>query len=463
LKRAGIDDFIVVERATEVGGTWRDNTYPGCACDVESDLYSFSCAPNPDWHRRYSPWSSIQAYLRRCAERFGILPHIRPGHELRDARWDAGAGRWQITAGRGTFVAEVLILGTGPLSEPTTPPIPGLDSFAGTIFHSARWDHGHDLTGERVAVIGTGASAIQFVPQIQPHVSRLLLYQRTPPWVLPRNDEAIAPRRRALYRAVPLTQRLARMVVYWRREAQALGFVYRPQLLAQAEGLVLRHLATRVPDPVLRAKLTPTYRLGCKRILLSDDFYPAVTQPNVDVITDKIQAISPHGIVTSDGRERAIDTIILATGFHATDAPYAELMRGQTGKSLAETWRGGAASYLGTAVAGFPNLFLLLGPNTGLGHSSMVFMVESQVAYILAALRTMTRQRRTTIAVRPAAQDAYNVALQRRMRRTVWASGCGSWYQDACGRNTTLWPGFTWEYWLRTRRFDARHYLLTPA
>lgn len=462
LKRAGIGDFIVLERAEELGGTWRDNTYPGCACDVESDLYSFSFAPNPDWHRRFSPWSGIQAYLRRCAERFGVLPHLRLGHELRDARWDEGECRWHVTSGQGEFVAEVLVLGTGPLSEPAIPRLPGLASFKGTIFHSARWDHGHDLTDERVAVIGTGASAIQFVPQIQPRVDRLLLFQRTPPWVLPRLDEAVSRRRRALYRALPFTQRVARSAIYWRREVQALGFVYRPQLLAQAEAQVLRHLAARVPDPALRAKLTPTYRLGCKRILLSDDFYPALTQPNVAVITAQIRSVSPGGIVTADGRERAVDTLILATGFRATDAPYAALVRGQAGRTLAETWRDGAAAYRGTSVAGFPNLFLLLGPNTGLGHNSMVFMVESQVAYILDALYTMTRQRLATVTVRPAAQAAYNAALQRRMRRTVWSSGCGSWYQDARGRNVTLWPGFTWEYRLRTRRFDARNYLLTP-
>ncbi|HEY8601990.1 MAG TPA: NAD(P)/FAD-dependent oxidoreductase [Thermomicrobiales bacterium] len=274
-----------------------------------------------------------------------------------------------------------------------------------------------------MAAIGTAASAIQFVPQIQPRVARLLLYQRTPSWVLPRHDDAVSPRRRAPYGALPLAQRLARTMFYWRREVQALGFIYRPQLLGPTEGLALRHLATRVADPALRAKLTPAYRLGCKQIFLSDDFYPAVTQPNVEVITDAIRAISLGGIVTADGRERKADTLILTTGFRATDAPYAAIVRGQAGHSLAEAWRDGATAYLGTVVAGFPNLFLLLGPNTGLGHDSMVFM--------LAALQTMARRRLVAVAVRPRAQDAYNAIVQRRRRRPVWTSGCGSWYQDA--------------------------------
>ncbi len=462
LKRAGIDDFVVLERAADLGGTWRDNIYPGCACDVQSDLYSFSFAPNPDWRHRFSPWSGIQAYLRRCAERFGIIPHIRWGHEVRDAHWDDDERRWRIATDRGEFVADVLVLGTGPLSEPATPAIPGLDSFAGTVFHSARWDHAHDLAGERVAVIGTGASAVQFVPQIQPRVGQLLLFQRTPPWVVPRLDRPVSRRRRALYRALPLAQRLARGAIYWQREFQAIGFVYRPQMLAKAEGLVLQHLAAQVPDPALRAKLTPNYRLGCKRILLSDDFYPALTRPNVEVITERIREIRPGGIVTEDGRERAVDTIILATGFHVTDAPYAGLVRGRGGWSLADEWRDGSRAYLGATVAGFPNLFICIGPNTGLGHSSMVFMIESQVAYVLDALRTMARRGLAAVEVRRAVQDEYNEELQRRMRRTVWTSGCGSWYLDARGRNTTLWPGFTWEYRLRTRRFDPANYLLTP-
>ena len=462
LKRARLHDFVLLERGDESGGTWRDNTYPGCACDVESDLYSFSFAPNPDWSRHFSPQPEIWAYLRRCVGRFGLWPHIRRDHALQDATWDDAAHRWRIATDGGPLTADVLILATGPLSEPVTPAIPGLDRFAGTIFHSARWDHRHDLTGERVAVVGTGASAIQFVPQIQPQVGQLILFQRTPPWIVPRLDRPVLARRRALYRALPLAQRLRRWQLYWRRELSAIAFVRQPERFADAEGIAARHLARQVPDPALRAKLTPNYRMGCKRILLSDDFYPALTRENVAVVTAQIREVRAHSIVAEDGTERPVDTIILATGFRATDPPFAAQVRGRDGRSLADAWRDGQRAYLGTTVAGFPNLFICLGPNTGLGHSSMIVMIESQVAYIRDALRTLARQNLAAVEVRADVQEAHNADVQRHMARTIWSTGCKSWYLDAHGRNTTLWPGFTWQYRLKTRRFDAQSYRLTP-
>jgi len=461
LKGQGIDDFVVLERGEDVGGTWRDNTYPGAACDVPSHLYSFSFAPNPHWSRTYSPQREIHAYLRHTARRFRIGPHLRLGHEVRDASWHEDSRRWRVATTRGEFTADVLVLGAGALAEPVIPAIPGLDRFAGTLFHSARWDHGHDLRGERVAVIGTGASAIQFVPQIQPRVGRLTLFQRTPPWIVPRLDHPISGRRRALFRAAPIGQRLARRAIYWRREVGALGLVYRPHLMEGAEKIARGHLEAQVADPALRATLTPTYTMGCKRILLSDDFYPALTQPNVEVVTDRIREIRARGVVTDDGTARPIDTIIFATGFHVTDNPMYQRVHGRDGRALTDAWRGGPRAYLGTAVADFPNLFYLTGPNTGLGHTSMVFMIESQVAYILDCLHMMDRRGVSVVEVRPDVQDAYNDALQRRMRRTVWTSGCASWYLDAGGRNSTLWPGFTWEYRLKTRRFDPSAYSLT--
>lgn len=462
LKQRGMGDFVVLERAEDVGGTWRDNTYPACACDVPSHLYSFSFALNPDWTRWYSPQQEIWDYLRDCAERFGVSAHIRYGEEVVDAAWDADDQRWRITTARGRLTADVLVFGNGPLSEPSLPPIPGLDRFEGTLFHSARWDHGHDLTGERVAIIGTGASAIQFVPRIQPQVGRLSLFQRTPPWILPRRDRPISRRQRALYRALPVAQRLVRAALYWQRELIVLGFVYRPALMRGVERIALRHLRRKVPDPALRAKLAPRYTMGCKRILLSDDFYPALTQHNVEVVTDRIREVRASSVVTEDGMERPVDTIICATGFHVTDMPAAERVHGREGRALAEAWREGPRAYLGTTVAGFPNLFLLIGPNTGLGHNSMVYMIESQLAYILDCLRIMDRQRLQAVEVRPEAQKGFNDELQRRMRGTVWATGCASWYLDARGRNSTLWPGFTREYRRRTRRFDAAEYRLTP-
>ncbi len=462
LKQRGIADFVVLERASDVGGTWRDNTYPGCACDVPSHLYSFSFALNPDWTRTFSPQPEIWAYLRDCVDRYGIGPHIRYGAELLDATWDDGARRWRITTPQGPLTADVLALGNGPLSEPSIPAIPGLDGFEGTLFHSARWRHDHDLAGKRVAVIGTGASAIQFVPRIQPAVGHLTLFQRTPPWILPRLDRPISDRRRALYRRLPAVQRLVRGLIYTQREIGALGLVYRPAMLARVEKLARKHLEAQVADPDLRKKLAPSYRLGCKRILLADDFYPALTRPNVEVVTDRIREVRPHSIVTEDGTERAVDTIIVATGFHVTDMPAARCVRGRGGQLLADAWRDGAQAYLGATVAGFPNLFLLIGPNTGLGHTSMVYMIESQLAYILDCLQMMARRGVETVEVRPETQAAYNDELQRRLRGTVWLSGCASWYLDAHGRNSTLWPGFTFAYRRRTRRFDPASYALTP-
>jgi cation diffusion facilitator CzcD-associated flavoprotein CzcO len=461
LKQRGMRDFVVLERSGDVGGTWRDNTYPGCACDVPSHLYSFSFAPNPNWTRTFSPQQEILDYLRACAGRFGITPHIRWNTELLDASWDEGRQHWRLTTTSGQLTAQFLALGNGPLSEPSLPTIPGLDRFEGTLFHSSRWAHDHDLTGERVAVIGTGASAIQFVPHIQPRVGHLALFQRTPPWILPRLDRPISHRLRALYRALPLAQRIARSKIYLQRELLVPAFVSRPQLMQRAERLALHHLEAQVADPALRARLTPNYTMGCKRILLSDDFYPALTQQNVELVTERIREVRPASIVTEDGVERPVDTIILATGFHATDMPLARCVYGRNGQALADAWRDGPRAYLGTTVAGFPNLFILIGPNTGLGHSSMIFMIESQLAYILDAFRRMEQRGALAVEVRPEAQTAFNEEMQRRMGKTVWASGCASWYLDAGGYNASLWPGFTWEYRRRTRRFDPASYHLT--
>ncbi len=463
LKRQGDDDFVVLERGGDVGGTWRDNTYPGCACDVPSWLYSFSFAPNSNWSHSYSPQPEILAYLRDCVHRFGISPHIRWNTDVLDMAWEEAAQRWRIETSQGTMTAGILVLGAGPLSEPALPMISGLDSFEGTIFHSARWDHAHNLSGERVAVIGTGASAIQFVPRIQPTVGRLTLFQRTPPWIIPREDQEIPRWRRALYRAAPVAGRLTRDAIYWQREFSAVGMVYQPAILQRAETLVLRFMKKQVANPTLQAKLTPNYRMGCKRILLSDDFYPALTQPNVEVVTEHIREIRPASIITGDGAEREIDTLILATGFHVADVPIAQRVRGRDGLRLSEVWRKGAGAYLGATVPGFPNLFFLIGPNTGLGHTSMIFMIEAQINYALDALRYMRRQGIAALDVRPDVTQSFNERIQRRMRRTIWSSGCASWYLDANDRNTTLWPGFTWEFWLRTRRFDPARYQHTLA
>jgi cation diffusion facilitator CzcD-associated flavoprotein CzcO len=462
LRQSGIHDFVVLERADEVGGTWRDNSYPGCACDVPSHLYSFSFAPNPGWSRSFSPQSEILDYLRGCADRFGVRPHIRFGHEVQGARWDDDAQRWRIATSHGEIVARVLVAGLGPLSEPSVPDLPGLGDFAGTVFHSARWNHDHDLTGEKVAVIGTGASAIQFVPEIQPQVERLALFQRTPPWVIPRGDRAISRVERWGLRRVPGLQKAWRGAIYWSRETFVWAFL-RPRIIRTLQQLAGRHLAKQVDDVELRAKLTPDYTIGCKRILISNDWYPALARPNVDVVTSGIRQIRPHSIVTADGAEQPVDTIIFGTGFHVTDPPAGERLYGRGGLQLKDAWKDGMQAYLGAAIAGFPNLFMLIGPNTGLGHTSMVFMIESQIAYVLDCLRTMDDQGLATVDVRPEVQAEFNADIQSQLVDTVWnAGGCRSWYLDEHGRNTTVWPGYTWRFRQRTRRFDLDAYDTTP-
>jgi cation diffusion facilitator CzcD-associated flavoprotein CzcO len=462
LRQEGIDDFLVFERAADLGGTWWDNSYPGCACDVPSHLYSFSFAPSPAWSRSFSPQPEIWSYLRDCARRFGVLPHLRLGHEVRQARWDDGRQRWRVETPGGTWTADVLVAATGPLSEPKLPALPGLNGFQGTVFHSARWDHGQDLTGRQVAVVGTGASAVQFVPEIQPQVGRLRVFQRTAPWVLPRRDRALTGVERWLFRTVPASQRLARWSIYWAREGLTAGFLH-PRMMRLPQLLARRHLRRAVADPALRARLTPDYTLGCKRVLLSNDYLPALTRPNVELVTAGIREVRPHGILTDDGVEHPADTIIFGTGFHATDPPVGELVRGRDGRTLAEAWEGSPKAFLGTTVAGFPNLFLLLGPNTGGGSTSVVLMIEAQVEYLLRVLVFMRAAGVAAVEPRPEAQQAYVAEVDTRMRPTVWsAGGCASWYMDRTGRVSAIWPGFATAYRRRTRGFDPNLHLTAP-
>ncbi len=462
LKQAGIEDFVVLERDSQVGGTWWANTYPGCQCDVPSHLYSFSFAPNPDWTRTYSRQPEIWEYLRRVSDEHGIDPHIRFGHDVQDASWDEDSELWRLQTNHGELTAELLIVGPGPLNEPKLPEIDGIESFEGTIFHSARWDHEHSLLGKRVAVIGTGASSIQFVPRIQPEVSKLHIFQRTPPWIVPHRDRPTKRSERALYRLFPPAQRLARAFVYVSRELFVFTLMH-PHPGSLSERVGRKHLREQVPDPELRAKLTPRYRIGCKRVLISNEYYPAIQQPNVEVVTDSIAAITPRGILTADGRERALDTIILGTGFHVTDMPVARWVHGRSGRTMDEVWQGSPQAYLGTTVAGFPNMFMLVGPNTGLGHNSIVFMIESQLNYVMDCIAHLDRTGTRTFDVRDDVQRRFNEELQRKLQGTVWTSGgCVSWYLDEHGRNSTIWPGFTWPYRRGTRRFRASDYELRP-
>jgi cation diffusion facilitator CzcD-associated flavoprotein CzcO len=458
LKQQGRDDFVVLERGDEVGGTWHYNTYPGCACDVPSHLYSFSFAPNPDWTHTYSPQPEIGAYLRRCADEFGVRPKIQLNTTVSAATWDEDAGRWRIETDRGSLSARVLVAGMGPLAEPKIPDIPGIEDFKGAKFHSARWDHEHDLTGERVASIGTGASAIQLVPSIQPDVEKLHVFQRTPPWIMPHSNRPTTRLERRLYRAFPALQRLVRGGIYAGRETLVLGFVKNPKLMGIVGKLARAHQRRQISDPALLEKVTPDYTIGCKRILPSNKWYPALGQPNVELVTSGIKEVRERSIVSEDGTEREVDTIIFSTGFQVTDMPVGRKVRGLGGRSLDDAWRGSPRAHLGTAVPGFPNFFMLLGPNTGLGHSSMVYMIESQVAYVLDALRVMDERGAEAVDVRPETVEAFNDRLEDQLSGTVWNTGCASWYLDDTGRNATLWPDWTWRFRQRTARFDPVEY-----
>lgn len=455
----GIEDFAIFERAKEIGGVWRDNQYPGCACDVHSHLYSFSWAQNPSWTHAFSPQEEIWAYLKDVTKRFGIMPFVRFEHSVVEARWDESERHWVIETSHGVYTSDTFVAANGGLSEPSYPDIPGVETFEGKTMHSARWDHDHDLTAKRVAVIGTGASAIQFIPRIQPKVDKLTVFQRTPPWVVPRGDREVPAERRRFFEKNPRALNALRSFIYGVRELFALPLL-NPTLLGLSERLARKHLERQVADPVLRAKITPSYRMGCKRILVSDDYYPAIIRPNVDVVTTGIKEIRARSVVTTDGIEHEVDTIIFGTGFQVAETKIAKQIRGRGGKTLSEVWQGSMKAHLGTTVSGFPGLFMLQGPNTGLGHTSVIVIIESQIEHVIAALKNMNARSLVAIEPKPEAQAAFVADVDRKMKGTVWTSGgCNSWYLDKNGRNSTLWPGFTFTFARRVEPFDPKEYI----
>jgi cation diffusion facilitator CzcD-associated flavoprotein CzcO len=464
LRRMGIESFTLYEAGDTPGGTWRDNSYPGAACDVPSHLYSFSFEPNPAWSRTYGTQPEILAYLLHCVRKYDVGQFIRCRARVAAAQFDEARGVWAIDVdldgARQTIEADLLIAASGPLSRPSLPDIDGLGHFEGRLFHSARWDHDYALEGRRVGVIGTGASAIQFVPRIQPRVAKLTVFQRTAPWVLPRRDRAIEPRLQRLFERVPLAQHIVRSAIYWRLESGVVGFAFNPRLMRGSMKFAQSYLARKIADPELRAKLTPDYLPGCKRLLLSSDYYPALAQPNVELVTSGIREIVADGVITADGLHRPLDAIVCGTGFRFNDADAPFTIIGERGADLGVAWRrDGPEAYLGATIAGFPNLFLIAGPNTGLGHSSMIYMIESHIRYIADCIRALTRNGARTMTVRADVQRAYNDRLQRDFARTVWQSGCRSWYQTKSGRNTAIWPGFTFDFRRRTRRVRERDYV----
>jgi cation diffusion facilitator CzcD-associated flavoprotein CzcO len=464
LKKSGSNSFVVLERGPDVGGTWRVNTYPGCACDIPSHLYSYSFEPNSNWSRLYPTQAEIWKYLQDCARKYALGPHIRFSTEVREAIFDERTHFWRVTAHNGeTFTARAVVSCMGGLSRPSYPALPGLEQFVGPRFHSSEWDHSVDLQGRRVAVVGTGASSIPFVPQIADKVAQLSVYQRTPPWILPKFDRRIQAWEKTLFRRLPGYIRMFRALLYFQQEIVGLGYTVNPKYMNLLKRLAMRHLKRSVPDPALRRKLTPDYQIGCKRVLLSNEYLPALCRSNVEVVDEGIREVRANSIVTQDGRERPADAMIYGTGFRSTDLLSPVRFVGREGVTLNETWRNGAEAYYGVTVAGYPNLFLMIGPNSRVGHNSIVFMIEAQTHYIMQCLRLMRGNPALTIEVRSEAQARFNRDLQARMPRTVYASGCSSWYIDARGRNTILWPGFSSRYWMDTRSVVSEDYVAAQS
>jgi cation diffusion facilitator CzcD-associated flavoprotein CzcO len=460
LRQTGYSDFVVFERAEDVGGVWRDNTYPGCACDVESHLYAFSFVPNPGWSRTHARQPEILAYLRDCAARFGVLPHVAFGHDVEDARYDESSHRWRLRTNRGIWTADIVVVGTGVLNEPAMPDLPGLETFSGVVFHSSRWDHRTELSGKHVVVIGNGASAVQFVPEIAPLVAALTIIQRSAAWVLPHRDRAITDRHMQVCARLPWVASVWRQWLYLRREL--LVPVIRHALGGWAlERVALRYLAQVVRDPDLRTRLTPTFRMGCKRILVSSRYLQTLPQRHVRVVTGPVREVRGQRVVTTDGVEHAADVLILATGFATTDLPIARRIHGRIGRTLRETWAGRPQAFQGTTVHGFPNLFLLLGPNTYLAHSSVLLMLERQIDLLLAALRYFEQHSVTAMEPRAETQADYVRRVDAASARTAWtAGGCMSWYLDDTGRNAVLWPGAVRGF-RRATRFRPADYAFT--
>ncbi|MEU3512229.1 NAD(P)/FAD-dependent oxidoreductase [Streptomyces longwoodensis] len=464
LRESRFSDFLILERAPEAGGVWHSNTYPGCRCDVPSHLYSFSYAPNPDWSSTYSPQQEIQAYLGRCLDRFGLRPHLRTSVEVREARWNEADQLWHVTTSNGPWTAQVLVSAVGPLTEPKLPDVPGIDRFHGKIMHSARWDHAHDLTGERVASIGTGASAIQYVPEIADRTGRLYVFQRSAPWVTPHDKRTITEAERERFRTQPLRQRAERAKAYLAKELLVLGFAKRPGLMRVIEHAALRHLKRQVRNPSLRRSLTPDFTLGCKRVVPSNAWYPALQKPNVELVPRALGEVREHSVVDEEGVEREVDTIIFGTGFHVTDIPFSEKVHGADGRSLSSVWNGSPRAYLGVSVPGFPNFFMFLGPNSGLGHSSMVYMIEAQAEHVRNAIRALHVSGSTSIEVNRRTHDTYNADLDRKLAKSVWElGGCRTFYHDAHGRNATIYPDWTFRFRRQAVRWRPDAYHLTAG
>lgn len=460
LRQRGERNFRIFEKAGGVGGTWWTNRYPGCACDVPSRLYSLSFAANPDWTRQFAPRGEIQTYLERLVREHRLESHIRTGTEIVRAHWDGDSSRWRLTDEFDRqHTAEILVSALGGLSRPAWPDLPGLGDFSGTVVHSQQWPRKLDLDGKRIAVVGTGASAAQLVPEVARRAGQLTVFQRTPAWIIPRRDRPIGPLRRRLFRRFPSLLKAARFTIWARNEMRVPALMRWHWMASGHRWLAHRHRKRQVQDPELQEKLKPGYDIGCKRVILSDDFYPAFNRDNVSLVDRAVERVTETGLVDADGVHHRADVLILATGFRATEPVPEGLVTGRGDRDLARQWRDGPAAYKGTTVHGFPNLFMLLGPNTALGHNSVLLMVESQIRYLLSALDHLDAGT-GPLEVSESAERAWNDWIEQRLSRSVWnAGGCSSWYlHPRSGRNTTIWPGFTFDFRRRLRRFDPEAY-----
>ena len=459
LRDKGIDDFVVLERDTRVGGTWRDNTYPGAACDIPSRLYSYSFAPNPDWSHTYSGSAEILGYIDRMVETSGVAPHIRFEHTVTGLEYDADAGEWTIALdGREPLRARSVILASGPLANCSFPAITGIEDYEGHKIHSARWDHDYDFTGKKVAVVGTGASGVQIVPELVERAASVKVFQRTPGWVLPRINTETGEFTKGLYRSIPGAQQLARALWFWGHESVALGVVWNTPLTRVVEAVSKLHLRMQVRDPWLRRQLTPDFAAGCKRLLMTSDYYPALQRDNCTLVTWPIARLAPQGIRTVEGVEHRFDCIVFATGFDVSKTGSPIPVTGLDGRKLADEWSGGAYAYRSVAVSGYPNLYVTFGPNSGPGHSSALVYMEAQIDYITDAIAQLIGNGWKALDVRADVQDEYNRDIQRRLTSTTWNSGCSSWYLTDDGFNATMYPGFASQYVGQLRTVDLQDY-----
>jgi len=459
LQEAGINNVLVLEKAADVGGVWRDNRYPGAACDVPSHLYSYSFAPNARWSRKFAQQPEIHQYLRECAEQYGLRKLIRFNTEVVAASFSAEQGLWTLTTANGEQLqARAVVSAVGQLNRPAIPRIDGIEQFQGQVMHSAQWNDDVVLEGKRIAVIGTGASAIQFVPKIVPKAKSLVLVQRSAPYVIPKPDRAYLAAEKVIFERLPKFQLGSRLWQYLGHERNALAFTVWDKLMALPAWQFRSNLNKHIKDPELRAKLTPDYPMGCKRILISNDYYPALAQQHVTVTTHGVTHADATGVVTADGVHHEVDVIIYGTGFKATEFLSPMKITGLQGQDLHARWQGGAEAYLGLTVSGFPNFFMMYGPNTNLGHNSIVYMLESQMNYIRQCVQKLQKEQLKYLDVKSAPMDAFNQDLQAHLHKTVWDGGCKSWYVNESGKNTANWSGFTLDYRLRTSKPNWSHY-----